>query len=138
MYVRKVRSDVLEVGVPLRNVGRGPAFIRRAELVAGRAEPVAAATSRRVVLPVDDDTFITCTLREGEPFYDDLTRDQFEFAVALNYDDISGTQRTRSVMRIRQERFGQFEILGVGIYHCDENWRRELHTFAGYDPYASG
>ena len=51
--------------------------------------------------------------------------DTREFAMALNYNDVSGEQRIRSVMRIRQKMatdgIWETEILGVALYECDEN-----------------
>jgi hypothetical protein len=125
------------VSVFMRNVGKGPAFVRKAEFVSGRTNPDEAAVAAKVVIPVDEETRITYTLKSGSHFHK-LFLERSEFAVALNYDDISGDQRTRSVMRIRHMDDDTFDVLGVGLYHCgkDEAWTREREPFAGFDPRA--
>ena len=108
----------------MRNIGRGPAFVRKAEFISGKGEPETLAIPSRNVLPVDEWTSIVSNVMPGERFYDLLEREAYEFAVALNYDDISRSQRTCSVMRLKMT-LPNVEILGIGIYHCDEKWVRE-------------
>jgi hypothetical protein len=130
-------SHIIEIRVRMRNVGRGPAFIRKAEITNGRAEPTEIAVPSNNVVPVNEPTTIFYDENPGRTFFGLVAGgSEYEFAVALNYDDISGAQRTRTVMRVKVTAQGAIEILGVGIYHCDENWRRERDPFAGFDPYA--
>jgi hypothetical protein len=122
----------------MRNVGRGPAFVRKAEFVTGKRIPEEAATAHNAVLPVNECTEISYTIKRAHPFYGMLTEsDRPEFAVAINYDDISGKQHTRSVMRIRRKaESDEFELLGVPVYGCNKHWKRGPKPLAGDDPYA--
>ena len=127
----------IDVRVSMRNMGRGPAFIREAHFTPGRVEPTLIATAHNAVLPVNETTTVFTTVNGTDHMYPMINVDfPREFAVAINYDDISGEQRTRSVMRILQTNTHEFTVLDVGLYHCDENWRRDPTPFAGKDRYA--
>jgi hypothetical protein len=62
-----------------------------------------------------------------------LREDPTEFAVAVNCDDISGTQRTRTVIRVGIDASHSQSILSVGLYQCDKKWKRDNQPFAGTD-----
>jgi hypothetical protein len=130
-------ADGIEVELPLRNVGSGPAFVRLAQFTTGTGEVEEAATSQNVVIPVGESTMVHYTIGPGHRFYGMLYQQwPAEFAVAVNYDDISGEQRTRTVMRITRTELREFEVLSVGLYHCDKDWNTEPKPFAGTDPRA--
>jgi hypothetical protein len=126
------------VHTSVRNVGNGPAFLRKAEFVTGRREPDTAITLDHVVIAPGEATTVSYTARQGEPFYTELAQHPTEFAVAVNYDDISGTQRTRTVIRVAIDPSHTSSILSAGLYRCDGNWNRERHPFAGTDVRADG
>jgi hypothetical protein len=131
-----ISADAAEVRLSIRNIGNGPAFLRAVEFATGSHEPLSSVPTYDFVLPPKEDTLVGYRLSKDETYFDELRQDYGEFAFGINYDDISGSQRLRTVVRAEIFARNGVRVLAVGLYRCDAKWERDKYPFAGRDPYA--
>jgi hypothetical protein len=121
-------ADVFSV--PFRNVGSGPAFIHQAILTTGPGNVFEAQTAYRVI-PTGEIALVAFSVAAGDPGFP-VAKTAFvagKFLAALQCSDIAGGQRTQTVLHLMRFPSGKFEVIGLQLYHCDENWIRANEPF---------
>jgi len=118
-------NDVIEVTVPVRNIGGGAAFVHEALFTTGVGN-VDSAEVAQTVIPSGETTVINRRLPRAHPLFGQIHRVRpVEVAVAVKYEDIAGNQRMQSVVRVvcLPDDFGV--VRSVEMYNCDDRWIRE-------------
>ena len=124
----------LVITVPVRNIGAGPAFIRKA-MLSGSTGFLFETTIDHRIIPVNEIATIRVGVAADMPGKRDLAAlDEVE--VALSYSDIGASRRRQTVLKMSfggrttyQEGTGlahsqRGRVRDVELYGCDENWTR--------------
>lgn len=127
-------TDLIAISAPMRNVGRGPAFIISACVApANRSkrpefDGVVVAYPIHRVLPPGETTQITCSVKRQDRLFgafEEAVTTQFN--VLVRYTDLAGVQRRVTNLYVVPfapggEVSGHIAT-GVEVAECDEEWR---------------
>jgi len=123
----------IDLSVPVRNIGSGPAFVRRALLTTGPGNVLDAEANRRVI-PTGELAKIFIKVRPdfiGHGAVAAAVTSVGALAVALEYSDLGGEQRTQTLVHLYRFRSadghsqGHFLVEQVELFPCDDNWVRQ-------------
>lgn len=133
----RMDDNTIEVRVPVRNIGSGPAFIHDAFFTSGPGVVVEATLDHQVI-PVGELARVSVTILATEVLHGPVLSafmQGLELAVGVRYSDSGGSQRTQSVVVFTcddtvenpQRRDG--DIARVEFYTCDEQWMRATEPY---------
>jgi hypothetical protein len=117
------------VGVPVRNIGPGPAFVRIAHLSPSPGMVFDAQADHQVI-PPGERAVIRCEVTAQTTGFSalKLALQSRSLKAMVRYSDISGRQRTQSVVTFRfaagseTEAFAEGVVEKLDLYGCDEYW----------------
>jgi hypothetical protein len=117
------------VGIPIRNIGPGPAFVRDAKL-SPNPGMVFDASVDHLVIPSGERAIIWCEATEHTIGFSALKLGLQSGSVKamVRYSDVGGTQRTQSMMQFRfapEEAAADYatgSVEKLELYGCDDHW----------------
>ena len=122
-------ADPFVVGVPVMNIGPGPAIIHNAELTTGSGS-VKAASDKKII-PQGAAATVWATLPSEEVMNSAL---QNETLVAgVMYSDLADGQRTESVITLSGSARWAL-VHTIEIFECDDSWNRGASRVASGVP----
>ena len=125
---RQDRNDgSVHLGVPLKNIGSGPAIIHSVQFVSDIGS-AGWATDEKIVA-ADSQAKAWGTFASADALKSALSR--MQFALQVFYSDLGGNQRTESFV-IFGGQADWIVVHKIELYSCDENWHRaELQVASG-------
>lgn len=122
----------LQVRMPVRNIGAGPAFVVEVLLMLDPDNGLPASLDRKVIPSGETARFLyrTFSFTEAAPLLRSaLYADTLE--IAIKYADIGEGQRTQTVISLAKNLTEHtFRVTNLKLYKCDTYWKREESPFA--------
>lgn len=120
--------------VPVRNVGPGPAFIRRV-LISPVPGTVFEGQIDSQVIPSGELASTSLNITDSEPGFPALHAAHEgggTVNVGVLYSDVAGGQRTQTEFRLRRSTLPPYRLTveQVRLFECDDKWIRSEQPFA--------
>jgi hypothetical protein len=124
-------STAITITAPIRNIGRGPAFLLSAKVVPfgiehGRVHGDGFdANPAAYVLPSGETTLVAARVTLGEDAYVDMDAAlRTQFQVFVRYTDREAEQHRETIFDVTPEVDGSgYAVTGVSVNNYDEAWR---------------
>jgi hypothetical protein len=122
--------------VPIRNVGVGPAFLRTAMLLP-RPGTILIATTTGNVLPTNELGAVDILASVSDEAFPIVKASRLagSLVIAVDYADLGGQQRTRTLLHLGQTSNETAPVTQVQLFRCDEKWVRESEPIVSTGTY---
>jgi hypothetical protein len=128
------RQDGITIGVAVRNIGSGPAFIHDVVFTTGIGLIFDTSIDRKVI-PSHEIAHASCAILSGHLLYS-VALPVIETGtptVIIRYSDVGGTQKLRTIMHLKSDA-SRFNVTKIELFHCDHEWVHDVEPFATTGP----